>query len=160
LNLGGIANITIIPAQRGTPLRGFDTGPASCLMDAWAQRHVGTPYDADGAFAQRGKADVELLEHLLRDPYFAASPPKSTGREVFHLTWPDAHLRGRDIAAQDVQNTLLHLTVRSIADAVRAHAPAAREVVVCGGGVHNPVLMSVLAAHLSPAVVASSAARG
>jgi len=160
LNLGGIANITVIPAERGTPLRGFDTGPASCLMDAWAQQHLGTAFDENGAFAARGRVDEALLGDLLAEAYFAAPPPKSTGREVFHLAWLAQRIGNRRFDAADVQATLLALTARSIAGAVRTHAPAAREMVVCGGGVHNPVLMAALATELAPLPVTSSATRG
>jgi anhydro-N-acetylmuramic acid kinase len=160
LNLGGIANITILPGDAQAPLRGFDTGPASCLLDAWTQLHRGQPFDAGGAFAASGSVDQALLTRLLSDPYFTAPPPKSTGREVFHLTWLQNHLRGFDLAAADVQATLVALSARSIADAVRAYASGAREVLVCGGGVHNPVLMAALATALSPASVASTATLG
>ena len=156
LNLGGIANITILPAERAAPLRGFDTGPASCLLDAWAQRHLGTRYDAGGEFAARGEADAALLRELLDDPYFALLPPKSTGREVFHLTWLDQHLAGHSLPAADVQATLLALTARTVAQAIRAHAPHTREVLVCGGGVHNSVLMAAIAAELEPVAVSST----
>lgn len=160
LNLGGIANITIIPRDVNAPLRGFDTGPASCLLDAWAQLHLGKPFDVDGTFAASGKIDPVLLARLLPDPYFGLAPPKSTGREVFHLAWLQQHLRGLILAPADVQATLVALSARSIADAVHAHAPGAREVLVCGGGVHNPVLMGAIAAALAPASVASTATLG
>src|SRR5690606_3624533 len=85
LNLGGIANLTLLPA-RG-PVRGFDTGPANALMDAWCLRHRGTDYDRDGAFARQGNGDAALLKRLLDEPWFAVPPPKSTGRDQFHLDW-------------------------------------------------------------------------
>jgi anhydro-N-acetylmuramic acid kinase len=157
LNLGGIANITILD---GEPLRGFDTGPASCLLDAWAQEQLGEPFDRGGIFAARGRIDAELLARLLGDPYFAAPPPKSTGREVFHLDWLRPRLHASRATPADVQATLVALTARSIADAVRAHAPGAREVLACGGGVHNPVLMRAIATALAPVAVASTATRG
>ncbi len=160
LNLGGIANITIIPADPSTPLRGFDTGPASCLLDAWAQVHLGKAFDAGGVFAASGAVDAVLLSRLLSDGYFSVPPPKSTGREVFHPTWLQGHLRGLTTAPADVQATLLALSARSIADAVRGHAPDAREVLACGGGVHNPVLMDAIAKALTPIPVASVASLG
>ena len=160
LNLGGIANITLIPAQRDAPLRGFDTGPASCLLDAWTQRHLGQAFDAGGTFAARGTVDESLLQQLLAEPYFAAPPPKSTGREVFHLSWLDRHLTVGARAPADVQATLVALSACSIAAAVRAHAIAPREVLVCGGGVHNPVLMAAIASSLKPLPVASTASVG
>jgi len=157
LNLGGIANISIFD---GGPLRGFDTGPASCLLDAWTQEHLGQPFDRDGAFAARGGVDAGLLARLLDEAYFAAPPPKSTGREVFHLDWLRPRLRDSRAAPQDVQATLVALTARSVADAIRAHAPSAREVLVCGGGVHNPVLMRAIADAVAPIAVVSTVTRG
>jgi anhydro-N-acetylmuramic acid kinase len=157
LNLGGIANISILDKA---PLRGFDTGPASCLLDAWAQEQLGEPFDRDGIFAARGNVDEVLLARLLDEPYFSAAPPKSTGREVFHLDWLRPRLHASRATPADVQATLVALTARSIADAVRAHAPGAREVLACGGGVHNPVLMQAIATALAPVAVASTATRG
>jgi len=160
LNLGGIANITVLPESAAEPILGFDTGPASCLLDAWAQRHLNVGFDADGKFAESGRADPALLERMLADPYFSAPAPKSTGREIFHLRWLQQHLDGRNIAPADVQATLLELTARTVADAIRASAPRARDVLVCGGGVHNSALMRGLARALDPIAVQSTALRG
>ena len=160
LNLGGIANITILSGNAKQPLRGFDTGPASCLLDAWIAKHLDHPYDKDGAFAASGHVDETLLKRLLSESYFAEPPPKSTGREVFHLTWLGEHLRGLAIAPKNVQASLVALSALSIADAIRAHARDAREVWVCGGGVHNPVLMAAIAQALAPIPVASVAEVG
>ncbi len=157
LNLGGIANLTLLPASGD--VRGFDTGPANALMDAWCERRLGRPYDADGAFAARGRVDDALLRRLLDEPWFAAPPPKSTGREQFHLDWLTTRLGG-DEAEADVQATLLALTVRTIADALRATLPGTRRLLVCGGGVHNPRLMAALAEALPGVEVASTAAWG
>ena len=158
LNLGGIANLTLIP-RGGTP-RGFDTGPANALMDAWCQRHLGVPFDADGAFASSGEVDEALLGQWLAEPWFALPPPKSTGREQFHLVWAEAALAGRTVAAADVQATLLELTAATVADALLAHLPEARRVLVCGGGVRNPQLLRRLSARLPGVVVESSAVHG
>ncbi|HET8941953.1 MAG TPA: anhydro-N-acetylmuramic acid kinase [Rudaea sp.] len=160
LNLGGIANITIIPAESDAVVRGFDTGPASCLLDAWAQQHLGQAYDADGAFAAHGRIDESLLQRLLSDVYFDLPPPKSTGRETFHAAWLQQHLRDRHLQPQDVQATLVALTAQSIAAAIGKYAPGAVDVLACGGGVHNGVLMTALAAALKPVPVASTATRG
>src|SRR5690606_233159 len=157
LNLGGIANPTLLPIAGA--VRGFDTGPANGLMDAWCLRHRGEAYDRDGAFAASGRCDAALLERLLADPWFAAPPPKSTGRDHFHLGWVDARLAGHESPA-DVQATLRELTARSVADALRAQQPATTRVTACGGGVHNPALMAALAARLPGARVESSAAHG
>ena len=160
LNLGGIANLTLLPGASAAPVLGFDTGPASCLLDAWAQQHLGTAFDKDGAFAARGNVDANLLAHLLDDSYFTAPPPKSTGREVFHLRWLQERLLGFTLAPADVQATLVALSARSIATAAHAYARGAREVLVCGGGVHNPILMRALTDAFAPVPVASTATRG
>ena len=157
LNLGGIANFTLLP-KRGE-VRGFDTGPANGLMDAWCLRHLGHAYDAGGAFAAQGNIDQGLLERLLDEPWFAHPPPKSTGRDTFHLQWVDAKLRGGESAA-DVQATLLALSVRTTTEALLAAQPGTERVIACGGGVHNTVLMASLARALPGIAVESSAAHG
>jgi anhydro-N-acetylmuramic acid kinase len=157
LNLGGIANITILAP--GRDVLGFDTGPANCLLDAWAKRHLGTDRDDDGAWARSGRVDRVLLTRWKADPYFTAAPPKSTGREYFNLDWLDARLSGQR-AAEDVQATLLALSAASIAESIRTHAPGAREVFACGGGVHNTALMHALAEELAPMTVSTTSALG
>lgn len=157
LNLGGIANFTLLPAD-GT-VRGFDTGPANCLLDAWCLRHTGRPFDADGAFAAKGQLDAELLLRLLDEPWFMLPPPKSTGREHFHLEWLERRLDG-DEAPADVQATLLELSAITIADALRAQQPETARVLACGGGVHNPRLLERIAAQLPGVVVESTARHG
>lgn len=161
LNLGGIGNLTLIPCN-GAVL-GFDTGPANALLDSWCQQHRGTAFDADGAFAASGRVDTPLLQALLADPWFALAPPKSTGREQFHLDWAMQAMRSLgDVAlsAADVQATLLELTAASVADALLRLQPDTRRVLVCGGGVRNPVLMARLVARLPGVVVESSARHG
>ena len=157
LNLGGIANFTLLPASAS--VRGFDTGPANGLMDAWCLRHSGQAYDTGGGFAAQGRIDEALLARLLDEPWFALPPPKSTGRDQFHLAWMESKLRG-DVAPADVQATLLALSVRTIADALRAAQPHTQRVIACGGGVHNPLLMAALAAAMPGSVVESSAMHG
>ena len=157
LNLGGIANFTLLPANGA--VRGFDTGPANGLMDAWCLRHSGQAYDMGGGFAAQGRIDEALLARLLDEPWFALPPPKSTGRDQFHLAWMESKLRG-DEAPADVQATLLALSVRTIADALRAAQPHTQRVIACGGGVHNPLLMAALAAAMPGSVVESSAMHG
>lgn len=157
LNLGGIANLTLLPV-RGH-VRGFDTGPANGLMDAWCLRHTSERFDRGGAFAASGRVDDALLARLLDDPWFALPPPKSTGRDQFHLDWVESKLQGDETPA-DVQATLLALTARTVADALCATLPGAARVIGCGGGVHNPVLMRALAEALPGSVVESTAAHG
>jgi anhydro-N-acetylmuramic acid kinase len=157
LNLGGIGNLTLLVP--GMPVIGFDTGPANCLLDAWSTRARGVPRDEGGAWAAAGRVDDTLLARLLGDAYFAAPPPKSTGREYFNLEWLDARLSD-GIDAADVQATLLQLSARSIADALRQNAPDVRELYACGGGVHNDALMAALRAALPGATVATTVALG
>lgn len=158
LNLGGIGNLTLIP--RDGAVLGFDTGPANALLDSWCQRHHGTPFDAEGAFAASGRVDAVLLQALLADPWFALPPPKSTGREQFHLDWAVQAMGSARLDAADVQATLLELTAASVADALLRLQPTTRRVLVCGGGVRNPVLLARLAARLPGMVVESSARYG
>lgn len=141
LNIGGIANITDLPAAR--PTLGFDTGPGNLLMDAWITLHQGKPYDKDGAWAATGRAIPELLQKLLAEPFFTTPPPKSTGRDLFNLNWLSAQLSGKETPA-DVQATLLALTGDSIADAVTHFCVGAEEVYLCGGGAHNGALIAHL----------------
>ncbi len=160
LNLGGIGNFTLLPRAGGPPVRGFDTGPANALMDAWCERHTGAAFDAGGAFAAQGQADQALLARLLDDPWFALPPPKSTGREQFHLAWLEARLQAGTASPADVQATLLELTAATIADALRVNQPDTRRVLVCGGGVHNARLMARLAAWMPQVQVESTARHG
>lgn len=158
LNLGGIGNLTLIPHD-GTVL-GFDTGPANALLDAWCQRHTGAEFDADGAFAASGVFDAALLARWLDDPWFALPPPKSTGREQFHLGWAQAALDDGRHGPADVQATLLELTAATVADCLLRLQPATGRVLVCGGGVRNGQLMSRLQARLPGMAVLSSASAG
>ena len=158
LNLGGIANITVLDANGD--VRGFDTGPANGLLDAWCMRHRGEPFDRDGVFAASGKVDLSLLDALLADRYFALAPPKSTGREYFHLVWLTTHPQLAAAHPADVQATLLELTARSVAAAIIQHAPSAEEVLACGGGTHNSALMRRLGELLTPRALCSTAQYG
>ena len=158
VNIGGIANLTGLPP--GRPAHGFDTGPGNVLLDLWHARHRGGAVDRDGAWARSGRVDDTLCAALLAEPYFARIPPKSTGRDLFNAEWLAAKLAPRAVAPADVQATLVALTARTIADAVRAHCPGASEVLVCGGGAKNPAVMEALAAALAPRTVATTAAHG
>jgi anhydro-N-acetylmuramic acid kinase len=141
LNIGGIANLTDLPPGKSTT--GFDSGPGNLLLDAWIARHQGKPYDKDGAWASGGKIIPALLQKLLTESFFAAIPPKSTGRDLFNLAWLEEHLNG-DETPQDVQATLLALTSDSIAAAVQRFCKGTQEMFVCGGGAHNEALVSHL----------------
>ncbi|RSN66117.1 anhydro-N-acetylmuramic acid kinase [Amycolatopsis sp. WAC 04182] len=145
LNIGGIANITVVPAS-GAVLA-YDTGPGNALMDIAAHRVTGLRADIDGALALRGNVRPDLLAKLLLDPYYAAEPPKSTGKELFHGTYLDAALDGLPpIGAEDLLATLTELTAVTIAAECRRHSIAT--VIVSGGGADNPALMAALARNL------------
>ncbi len=169
VNIGGIANITILHADPSQDVRGFDTGPGNVLLDAWAERHLGTRMDEDGRFAASGKVYEGLLSTLLNDAYFSLAPPKSTGREHFNIAWLDAILHqhsehplspggegGVRENAQNVQATLCELSAASIAEAILRYAPGTKEVLVCGGGAHNAHLMQRLRARLKACSVEST----
>lgn len=158
LNLGGIANLTLLPA-RG-PVRGFDTGPGNGLLDAWAAACLGRPFDAQGAFAASGRVDPTLLARLLDDPYFDRPAPKSTGREYFNLAWLRPRLAGRRCGDADVQASLCALTAETIAAALRREQPRTGRLLVCGGGVHNAALLDAIATRLPDVAVESTAAHG
>ena len=153
LNLGGIGNFTLLPADAGAAVTGFDTGPGNALMDDWIVRCQRGAFDANGDWAASGTVDEALLHGLLADPYLTTPPPKSTGREYFNLDWLQAqleiHLRGRTIADADVQATLCAFTAESAARALDTWGPLdTGRVLVCGGGRHNRALMAALAARL------------
>jgi len=159
VNIGGIANITDLPADGGAA-RGFDTGPGNALIDLWHARHRGGACDVEGAWARGGHVDAQLLARLASDPFFAVAPPKSTGRDLFNAAWLDAALNGAALAPRDMQATLTALTARTIADAVRTHAPRATDVIVAGGGAHNATLVEMLAVELAPRRLRTSTALG
>jgi len=160
LNLGGIANLTLLAP--GQAVRGFDTGPANVLLDAWHAKHLGTPVDVDGRWAIAGHVCERLLDAMLREPYFDRRPPKSTGRDLFDMAWLEAVLarHHEDVAPADVQATLLALTARSVAQGLRREMPSAVEVLVCGGGANNRALMSALASALAPCAVRPTSDEG
>lgn len=157
LNLGGIGNLTLLPTSG--PVRGFDTGPANALLDAWCLEHTGQPFDRDGAWGAAGRVLPALLERCLAEPWLALPPPKSSGRDQFHLDWLRERLSGGE-TPRDVQATLAELSVRSIVEALHAAQPDTRRVIACGGGVHNSTLMGRLGALLPGVTMESSAAHG
>lgn len=157
VNVGGIANLTTLPA-RGT-VTGFDCGPGNCLLDAWIMERRRKRYDSNGAWAARGSVVPRLLKKLLAHPFLRRRPPKSTGRDEFSLRWLERALAGSERPV-DVQATLLELTVVTIARAVRRTCAGAREVFVCGGGARNRALLARLAGLLPRIRVATTAALG
>lgn len=157
VNIGGISNISALPGQVGGVVRGFDCGPGNLLLDAWTQRHLGRAFDEDGEWASTGTVDVELLEQWLGDPFFSAAPPKSTGRELFHLNWLLERIGARKVAAADVQATLVALTAAGIGEAISRWCPESEDVLVCGGGAYNRTLMRELSQRCGGRPVASTA---
>ena len=149
-NIGGIANLTLLPASG--PVTGFDCGPGNCLMDAWTMRHLQKPYDDAGSWAAKGEVDAHLLESMLRDPYFLQPPPKSTGLEHFNMGWLQRILAGNESGATDVQATLAEMTALTIAHSLQLNALPKR-LLVCGGGAHNTHLLGRIAAALPEVVV-------
>ena len=149
VNIGGIANITVLPKGGHEKITGFDTGPGNNLMDAWIERQKQQPYDRDGKFAASGKTDAHLLATLLMDDYFQQRPPKSTGFETFNLDWlrqRHNEQADRQISPADIQSTLCELTATSIIRAINQYAADCEAIYVCGGGVHNRELMRRLQA--------------
>ena len=161
LNLGGMSNVTDLPAAPDVPVRGWDCGPGNVLLDGWIADHRQTSYDASGRWAASGRVDAVLLGRLRAEPWLALPPPKSTGREQFDRRWLRERLDGFDpIAAVDVQATLAEFTAAVVADSVAAHAGRPDEVIVCGGGAHNADLLARLHRRMAPAVVSTSAEHG
>lgn len=161
LNLGGIANLTLLAGDG--QVQGFDCGPGNALLDLWCERHLGHPFDSNGQWAASGQVLPGLLAALLGDPYFNRLPPKSTGRDLFNASWLHARLDGPgnppNAAPVDVQTTLAELTASSAASALQRHLPGVEKLLVCGGGALNGYLMQRLTALLpGVAVMASSAA--
>lgn len=146
INLGGIANVTLLPAGKTLDVIGFDTGPANTLLDAWIKKYRGLNFDKDGAWAMHGNVDTKLLNIMLKDEYFERPPPKSTGRERFNLTWLHRALgqHGKYIREKDVHATLAALTVRSIANAIRSCPIDIHRILLCGGGSYNRYIVSKL----------------
>lgn len=161
LNLGGIANLTLLNADHDSPVLGFDCGPGNVLLDAWCLRHRGQPFDADGAWAASGKVHAPLLKQLLSEPYFAKPPPKSSGRDLFNPDWLASHLAAwGEVMPEDVQATLAELTAQRCANDLLAHGPGSRVLIACGGGALNGHVMRRLQAHLPTCAVESSAQHG
>ena len=161
VNIGGIANLTIL-SDDNTRVRGFDTGPGNGLMDSWCHHCQGESFDRDGAWAATGQVNETLLAKLMASPFIQAPPPKSTGRDEFTSTWLHRQLQTLDPRPvdHDIQATLCEFTARSITEAIQAHAPDTREILVCGGGAHNRELMRRLQTGLPAMSVASTASAG
>ncbi|MEM7541031.1 MAG: anhydro-N-acetylmuramic acid kinase [Pseudomonadota bacterium] len=159
LNIGGLANISVLRKDEDRVV-GFDTGPGNTLMDLWITKHANQHFDKDGVWSKSGSCDEHLLKTLLDDPFFERAPPKSTGREYFNLDWLNQKLADAQLQAaqpQDVQATLMQLTVRSIASAIVEHVPDATMIIVCGGGALNGEILKQLDIALPEQSVITSA---
>lgn len=162
INIGGIANITYLPktTDQQISVLGFDSGPGNMLIDAWTKQHLHQDYDADGAWARTGRVNDALLQQMLGDPYLAAPPPKSTGRDLFNDEWLQQQLSKITLPPQDVACTLTKLTANSIADALNKFCPPLDEIYLCGGGARNSLLVSELRHNLPNTLIEPTDALG
>ncbi|ALO47120.1 anhydro-N-acetylmuramic acid kinase [Pseudohongiella spirulinae] len=167
LNIGGIANLTMLARDIDETPSGFDTGPGNVLMDSWINAQTGAAFDNGGQWAEGGQVDESLLAQMLDDAYFKRPPPKSTGREYFNGTWlarqiqtAQARTGEANSSPRDIQRTLLELTAVTVARAVERHGKGYTRLAVCGGGAHNRALISRLQQLLVDRHVCSSEALG
>ncbi len=148
VNIGGIANITFLPADHNQAILGFDTGPGNALMDEWFQRHQDGRYDESGQWAASGTTEQALLKDMLAETYFNVPPPKSTGREQFNMAWLQTLTARHEATPVNVQRTLCALTANSIANDIKRLSSKAN-IFLCGGGVHNNLLFDLLKENLA-----------
>lgn len=157
LNMGGIANITVLANDDREPQLGFDTGPANTLLDAWTRKHLNKSFDENGLWAQQGNTHKQLLESLLKHPYFRQPPPKSADIKQFDIKWLNNFVQMfPGISEQDVATTLVEFSVTSIVNAIQQWAKSTQQVVACGGGCKNKFLMHCLAKKLAPITLHTS----
>ncbi len=162
VNIGGIANATILPRSSHQSVTGFDTGPGNTLIDLWSKRHCHKAFDENSELGRQGNICQSLLKLMLTDYYFNQSGPKSTGQEHFSAQWLDTILGKHDkaVSIADIQATLYELTATSIAASIQANMPATQRVLVCGGGTHNTLLMERLQANLTGTPVTTTESLG
>tara|TARA_R110002050_G_scaffold9504_1_gene33382 strand:- start:544341 stop:545432 length:1092 start_codon:yes stop_codon:yes gene_type:complete len=148
VNIGGISNLTFLPASSDEAVIGFDTGPGNVLLDCWTKRQLNKPYDHSGKWAASGECNKDILRQLLDEPYFKQAIPKSTGRELFNQQWCEKKIAGymQEIPAADIQATLTELTAQTIANDIFTYVKSNSSVFICGGGAHNTHLMNRLQA--------------
>jgi anhydro-N-acetylmuramic acid kinase len=163
LNLGGIANITVLtPGTTPDEVVAFDTGPANMVIDQLAEIATGGrhKYDRGGRLAARGRLNRELLDTLLRDAYYRRKPPKTAGREQYGKEFVK-RLMETGLPVEDLISTATTLTAATVALGIKRYAPAKLdELIVSGGGTHNPQIMGRLAAFLPGTRVMTSAEMG
>lgn len=159
LNIGGISNLSVL--RPDVAVTGWDCGPGNALMDFWCATHKGQPYDHHGDWAAAGQVNRSLLDALLSEPFLQATPPKSTGRDLFNPAWLAHHMKSHvSLSARDVQATLTEFTAVACANDVKRFAPEASSLIVCGGGALNRHLMERLALHLPCVGIDSSETQG
>jgi anhydro-N-acetylmuramic acid kinase len=158
VNIGGIANITCLPALSINPnnslITGFDTGPGNTLMDLWCKEHLNCSYDENGELASSGMVSEELLQEMLNDPYFSLNFPKSTGREYFGKNWIKSSISNKyNLNNQQLKlnilATLTELTACSISKEINTAIPESKEIIICGGGAKNSYLLKRLKHYLA-----------
>ena len=156
LNIGGMANITLLPKNQNLPVSGFDTGPGNVLMDYWINKNLSVTYDENGNWANSGTCNADLLDELLNDPYFSLAPPKSTGKEYFSPSWLEHKLtKQKHISPEDVQASLCQLTAATICDEITKLSITPDRILVCGGGVHNSKLTDTIKNQMACPVVST-----
>jgi anhydro-N-acetylmuramic acid kinase len=153
VNIGGISNVTFLDHHMG--VSGYDVGPGNALLDFLASQHLHALYDECGMWAATGTMQELLLSLLLEDTYFKQVAPKSVGKEYFSHEWLQQYLT-QDYAPTDLQRTLVELTAVVIARAIKKYPLSIKRLLVCGGGVHNTFLMSILARELPSTLVTST----
>ncbi len=158
VNIGGIANITVLPAPKNPDQKvfGFDTGPGNTLMDGWIFRHQNLPFDRNGDWAKTGEIDHLLVGKLKQDAYFRLPPPKSTGKEYFSLSWLENFISGANRPPENIQASLCQLTAISICEAILDYAPMTEGVLICGGGAHNGLLLDMIRKQLACPVASTA----
>ncbi len=158
VNIGGIANITVLPKDVSQAVYGFDTGPGNTLMNSWITQHKNKSYDENGDWAATGEIQSSLLSHLKNDSYFSKAIPKSTGTEYFSEQWLRQKLSTHtQYKAEDIQHTLCQLTAETIAEAILLTAPETDNIFICGGGIHNKTLMDCLGSSLKKPILSTEA---
>jgi anhydro-N-acetylmuramic acid kinase len=160
VNIGGIANVTLLPRAPDQSIRAFDSGPGNCLLDEWYQRHRAGKHDVAGEWAAAGTLSPALLARLHADPYFSKPAPKSTGRDHFNLAWLMRLAPVADYSAEDVQATLVELTATSIAKPLATGGLRIADVLLCGGGAANAFLVGRIRAALPACRVVTTAEHG
>ncbi|WP_085247620.1 anhydro-N-acetylmuramic acid kinase [Gilliamella mensalis] len=161
LNIGGISNISVLIPNH--TVIGYDTGPGNVLLDGWIKEHLGKNYDKNGLWAKTGKINQDLLKLLYKEDYFQIPAPKSTGRELFNLPWLHKKLAGTNLKPEDIQATLVEFTALSIANEINKLPIVSTlpcELLVCGGGAKNPLIMQRLSALLPSWAVLTTDTKG